>query len=119
MAYNTKGIITDLAGKPVPQYFNPVTDRYEPIFGRDGSNSFIQLGTVAEESWEGNENITKTFPSIRHGFSIVNDGTEDLTFTINTQIRKVKSGESYSALFRPFQTVTITARTAYRAEVLS
>lgn len=119
MGYNTKTIVTDGASKPISQYYNPLTDEYEPIHGRDGANSFVQLGTVAEEVLDGDMTATHTFETNRHGFSIVNDGTEDLTFTINSQTRKVKPGESYSALFRPFKTVTITATTAYRAEVLS
>ena len=33
MPYNTKNIITDVTGKnPVPAYFNPDTDQYEPLF---------------------------------------------------------------------------------------
>ncbi|MBC7340882.1 MAG: hypothetical protein H5U02_00250 [Clostridia bacterium] len=38
MAYNTKNIIRDAAGAPVPQYFNPTTDAYEPLYGRNNAN---------------------------------------------------------------------------------
>ena len=103
---------------PGPQYYNPEKDQYEPIHGRDGANSFIQLGTVAMEAWEGSVNITKTFPSNRFGFSIANDGTADLSFTINGNTRTVKVGESYEALFEAFTSVDIVATSPYRAEVL-
>lgn len=118
MPYNDKSIPVDKDRRPAPNYFNPKTNQYEVIQGRDGANSFIQLGTVAQESWEGSSNITKTFPANRYGFSVMNDGTGDLTFTINGQTRKVKPGEGYSALFPAFTSVTITASSAYRAEVL-
>lgn len=119
MAYNSQILITDRDKKPAPQYYNPETDRYEVIQGYDGANAFIQKGTVAEEAWEGNSDITKDFPTNRYGFSIVNDGDADLTFTINGQTRRVKPGESYHSLFKAFQSVTINATSFYRAEVLS
>lgn len=118
MAYNAKRIVTDLDNKPVPQYYNPRTDRYEVIVGNHGANSFIQLGTVAMESWSGNSNITTTFPSERFGFSIINDGSTDVTFTINGNTRTIKKYESYNALFEPFTSVEIETTSEYRAEVL-
>jgi len=36
MAYNTKSIIKDVNGKPIPQYWNPETDQYEVITSKDG-----------------------------------------------------------------------------------
>ena len=41
MAYNTKPIKKDLDGKPIPQYFNPVTDEYEELRGTGGASSTI------------------------------------------------------------------------------
>lgn len=76
-------------------------------------------GSIAEEYWEGSVNITKTFPAARVGFSIVNDGASDLTFTINGVTRRVKTGESYQSRFSPFTQVVINTSSAYRAEVLS
>ncbi|MBO0586109.1 hypothetical protein [Sporosarcina sp. E16_8] len=105
-------------GDPAPQYFNPLTNRYEVITGRDGANMFVQMGTIAAESWQGSANETKVFPSNRYGFSIVNDGNSDVSFTINGNTRVVKKYESYSALFRPFVAVAIVTTSAYRAEVL-
>jgi hypothetical protein len=37
MAYNTKAIKTDLNAKPIPQYYNPVTDEYEVLQGTGGA----------------------------------------------------------------------------------
>ena len=31
MPYNTKAILTDLNGKPIPQFFDPVADAYAPL----------------------------------------------------------------------------------------
>lgn len=118
MPYNTKDVLKDGGGKPTPVYFNKETDQYEVLEGTLGGPYYTHRGTVAMEAWEGSTTITKTFSSNRYGFSIVNDGTADLTFTINSQTRKVKPGEAYSSLFEPFTTLTITATSAYRAEVL-
>lgn len=112
-------LLTDQNRTPIPQYKNPTTGNFEAIEGKYGANSFLQKGTVAEEAWEGSSDIVKTFPGERFGFSIVNDGTEDLTFEINNQTRRVKPGEAYNSLFNAFSQVTIIANSFYRAEVLS
>lgn len=44
MASNTKGIIFDLNGKPVPQLYNPTTDAYEPVQGQNGGPRATILG---------------------------------------------------------------------------
>lgn len=36
MAYNSKSIIKDVNGKPVPQYFNKELDKYEVIESQNG-----------------------------------------------------------------------------------
>lgn len=41
MAYNTKPIITDVDGNPISQYYNPDTDKYEPLLGGAGANRVI------------------------------------------------------------------------------
>lgn len=103
---------------PVPQYFNEAKGEFEVLTGRDGANAFIQQGSIAMESWEGSVNEVITFESNRFGFSIVNDGTSDVVFTINGNTRKVRKYEAYSALFEPFTSVDIATTSAYRAEVL-
>ena len=37
MPYNTRLILTDQQTKPIPQYFNPIADAYEPLYGRNGA----------------------------------------------------------------------------------
>ena len=36
MAYNTKALLVDAKGKPIPQYYNEVLDVYEPVTGSNG-----------------------------------------------------------------------------------
>jgi hypothetical protein len=105
-------------GKTGPQYWYEEGNIYEVIKGRHGANLFLQLGTVAMEAWEESVSSTKTFATNRFGFSAINDGTTDMTFTINGQTRKLKPGDAYEALFEPFTSVSIIASSAYRAEVL-
>ena len=38
MAYNTKSIVKDVNQKPVPQYYDPVSDVYEVLQGANGAN---------------------------------------------------------------------------------
>jgi hypothetical protein len=104
-------------GKIAPQFYDEDNDVYVIAKGTDGVPYYRARGTVAMESWTNLAPIS-TFTSARYGFSIVNDGNADLTFTINGNIRTVKVGESYSALFEAFTAVTINATSAYRAEVL-
>lgn len=49
MAYNTKSIIKDVNGKPVPQYYNPVTDRYEVMQSKDGVLRNIMVDSQGNE----------------------------------------------------------------------
>jgi hypothetical protein len=117
MPYNDKSLITDKDRKPVPQYFNPKTNQYEVIEGRDGANAFIEKGRVVKEVWSGNSTITKTFSQKMFGFGIVNDGTGDLTVTIGNISFIVKPGETFDDLFEGFTQVTISGNSAYRAVV--
>jgi hypothetical protein len=41
MAFNTKSIVKDLNQKPIPQYYNPVTDTYEVLQGSNGANRAV------------------------------------------------------------------------------
>ena len=43
MAYNTKSIIKDVNGKPVPQYFNIDRDRFEVIESENGRLKVIMV----------------------------------------------------------------------------
>ena len=41
MAYNTKEILRDAKTAPIPQYYNPVTDAYEPLQGAGNGNRVL------------------------------------------------------------------------------
>ena len=49
MSYNTKSIIKDVNGKPVPQYFNPDTDSYEVITSKNGMLRFNMVDSQGNE----------------------------------------------------------------------
>lgn len=116
MSYNTNEVLKDKKGQPVPVYYNPDTDQYEIYQGANGAAYFFERGKVAMEAWDNTSPIT-SFPSNRYGFFISNDGTANLTFTINSTTRTVKPGETYQAVFEAFTSLTISATSAYRAEV--
>lgn len=102
-----------------PQFYCETIDDYVIAKGDEEGTPFYRArGTIAMEAWEYGDVIPVPFPSNRYGFSIVNDGIADLTFTINGYTRTVKPGEPYNALFKPFTSITINATSAYRAEVL-
>lgn len=44
MAYNTTAIKTDVNGKPIPQYFDPLADEYKPLLGQHGAARSILYG---------------------------------------------------------------------------
>ncbi|UTI44444.1 hypothetical protein [Niallia sp. RD1] len=118
MPANNRDLKTANNGKIAPQYFDSEQDDYFIVEGEEGGAFYRERGSIAMEAWEGSSSTTKTFLSKRYGFSIINDGTADLTFTINEQTRRVKPGEGYNALFEPFTEVSISATSVYRAEVL-
>lgn len=49
MAYNTKSIIKDVNGKPIPQYWNPETDQYEVIKSKNGMLRVIMVDSQGNE----------------------------------------------------------------------
>lgn len=49
MAYNTKSIIKDVNGKPVPQYWNPDKQQYEVIESRNGMLRVIMVDSQGRE----------------------------------------------------------------------
>ena len=117
MAYNSKSLVTDRNNKPVPQYYNPKSDQYEPIVGAHGANSFIERGRIVKDAFSGSTTITKTYLTNMYGFGIVNDGENDLTVSINNFNIVVKPTEAFDDLFDPFTTLTISGNSAFRAVV--
>lgn len=65
--------------------------------------------------FEGTDNVTHTFSQIVSGFGITNDGSSDLTVTINGLTITVKAGEVFEDSFVSFTTATITTTVPYRA----
>lgn len=102
---------------PAPQYYNPRTENYEVLTGRDGANSFIEKGRVVKDVISGNESVVKTYNTPMSGFGLVNDGVEDVTFIINGMQVTVRENEAWDDLFEPFNSVTINASDAFRAVV--
>lgn len=49
MAYNTKSIVKDVNQKPVPQYYNPISDAYEVLQGTNGANK-VTLYTASGQA---------------------------------------------------------------------
>lgn len=49
MVYNTKSIIRDINNKPIPQYWNPITQQYEVIEGKDGMLRVIMVDSEGRE----------------------------------------------------------------------
>lgn len=117
MAYNEKNIITDAGKRPVPQYFNPITNQYEVIEGRYGANAFIERGRTVKDTFSGETSVTKNYQAKMYGFAIVNDGSADLTVTIGAHSFVVKPGEGFDDLFDPFTSVQVSGDSAFRAVV--
>lgn len=108
MAYNTKAIITDVNGRPIPQYFDEELDQYIPL----------SVEPKAVDYFEGQSTITKNYSTKMNGISVSNDGTVSLAFTINMVTRTVYPGETYTAKLKPFTQLTVNATDKYRVEVL-
>ena len=46
MAYNTKNIVRDASGAPIPQLFNPAADEYQPLEGTGGAHKTQLSGST-------------------------------------------------------------------------
>jgi hypothetical protein len=49
MAYNTKPIVKDSEGKPIPQYYNQISNQYEPISGASGGQKVTLCNGAGQE----------------------------------------------------------------------
>ncbi|MGF9711634.1 hypothetical protein [Paenibacillus naphthalenovorans] len=122
MAYNTRNIAKDGSNQPVPQYYNPTADAFEPVQGSNGASNVQLTGSNVKDAFSGSANVTKNYlppeyPTPMRGFSLVNDGAPDVTFTIGGKTITVKQNETFDGLFDPFTSVTVTATGAFRAVV--
>ena len=104
-------------GDPAPQYWNDETGQYEATQGQYGAYLARNVGMTCVNSVDGNTPTTLALTKVANGFSIINDGDSDVSFTINELEIVVKPGESFSSLFEPFTSVAINASDYYRAVV--
>lgn len=49
MIYNQKAILKDVNKKPVPQYWNPITQQYEVIESKDGVLRVVMVDSEGRE----------------------------------------------------------------------
>lgn len=105
-------------GLTAPQYYNPGADQYEYLHGIGGAAWYRVRGTVVKDTINANEDVTRTYGEDMYGFSIINDGVDDVVFTIGNIILMVKENEAFSSLFEPFRTVNIVATGEFRAVIM-
>lgn len=74
-----------------------------------------ELSKRISETFSDSGNKTHVFRMNMDGFTISNDGSNDLTFEILGQVITVKSGEVFEGDFPFFRTVVISGSTEYRA----
>ncbi|WP_025907156.1 hypothetical protein [Priestia flexa] len=70
-----------------------------------------------KESFTGTGNLSKTFGAAVKSLWFKNDGTTDITITINSMPFIVKGGETFDERFPAFTTMDIVATESYRARV--
>lgn len=78
MSYNSNSLITDANGNPVPQYYNPQTDKNEPIEGQDNSSYSIVNG----------KNVLVANASVNFVSNAAANTVETASITIPTLLQK-------------------------------
>jgi hypothetical protein len=76
-------------------------------------NTDLLEGTIVD-SISGSGNLVHNFAVPCRGFSILNDGTADLTFQIGSVTVPVKAGASFDDKFFIFKQVTITSTSTFK-----
>ena len=92
----------------------PLTDKQKNEIYIALYNSAVSPLLTAKQPLNGSGNTTITFTSPMQGFVIVNDGSTNLTFTINGDTYTVKPNEKFPECFEPFTSVTIVTTGAFR-----
>lgn len=105
-------------GLTAPQYYNPAIDGYEYLHGVGGAAWYRVRGTVVKDTISASVDVTRSYGEDMYGFSIINDGVDDVTFTIGNIMLTIKENEAFSSLFEPFRTVNITATGDFRAVIM-
>lgn len=110
MAYNTLAILRDKDGRPIPQYYDPKTDSFQPM-----TNHIQLIKTRAKEPFSGSATVTHTFTQTMKGLVITNDGDVDLTISVLGENWTVRPGEVLDEEFGDFTQVTVTTTVPFRA----
>lgn len=124
MAYNTQKMLTDVEGKPIPQLYDPTSDKFLPLTLDTYRNVMVTntinvRDKVVKEYIEGTTDLERSFAEQMTGISVANDGVEHLNFSINGVTRTVYAGEVYNANLEPFTKLKVTAKDKFRIEVLA
>jgi hypothetical protein len=107
MAFNTKDILRDGKGKPIPQFYDEYADAFKPLGAPNGGN--------AQEPFKGETDYTHTFSKPMTGFVIKNSGIYDIDIIINNYTFTVEAGESFEDTFYPFTEVKIRGNSKFKA----
>lgn len=78
MAYNTKSIVKDVNQKPIPQYYNPATDSYEVLQGKNGANKVLATDERDLRGMAANKPAPNTVPIGATYWSVDTDPHADL-----------------------------------------
>ena len=106
MAYNTKNIVRDAAGAPVPQYYNSATDAYEPLQGAANANRILlydisgnPIGTTTGGGLK--TGIVDALPAGTNIIGLVKltDGTDALAVNANGSINIIPVNSDGTELF--------------------
>jgi hypothetical protein len=49
LAYSTRELLRDVDGKPIPQYYNPTTDAFEPLHGSGNASDVKLTGSIIQQ----------------------------------------------------------------------
>lgn len=77
----------------------------------------VTVGLRAKYSISGSTSYTHTLPTTMNAYVLYNDGSTDITLSINGENFTVKPGEVFDECLESFKTVVITnaGNSAYRA----
>ena len=112
MAYNTKNIKRDASGAPVPQFFDPAADDYQPLEGTGGAHKTQLTGSsLVEQQNEGHAVAgVHTFATNIYALEIFHNEIYSQPFWVNTLQLYVPPGGWRSNIGgTPGTTVTATA----------
>lgn len=83
----------------------------------DKDGNVYHLDAKIKESFSGSVDQTFTFAAARKGITLSNDGSEDLTLTVNGISLVIKTGEVFEGRFDPFTSASVAGTAPYRGYV--